>query len=103
MFIDNLKEVPFYSLSFDVNDLKRQMYLHVSYWEDPKNHVVARYLDGSFMGKNHLPMMLVYSNFKSCTETLEDKKYLQVSLDGPNVNLPFFDILDEGTIIFIIF
>ena len=52
MFIDNLKEVPFYSLSFDVNDLKRQMCWHVSYWEDPKNHVVARYLDGSFMGKS---------------------------------------------------
>ena len=48
-------------------------------------------------------MMHVYSNFKSCTGTLEDKKYLQVSLDGPNVNLPFFDILDEATIIFIIF
>ena len=48
-------------------------------------------------------MMHVYSNFKSCTGTLEDKKYLQVSLDGPNVNLPFFDILDEATIIFITF
>ena len=33
---------------------------------------------------------------KTRTETLEDAKYLQVSSDGPNVNLVFLDILNEA-------
>ena len=44
MFIDSLKEVPFYSLSFDKsynNVLKiGQMDLHVRYLGDTKNHVI---------------------------------------------------------------
>ena len=38
----------------------------------------------------------VYSHFESCTEILEAAKYLQVSLDSPNVNLAFLDILNEA-------
>ena len=56
MLIDCLKEVPFYSLSFDEsynNALKKgQMDFYVRYWEDTKNIVVTRYLDSSFMGKS---------------------------------------------------
>ena len=95
MFIDSLKEVPFYSLSFDEsckNALKKgQIDLHVRYWEDTKDHIVTRYLDSSFIGKSSTND--VCSDFKSFTEILEDEKYLQVSSDLPDVNLGFRDML----------
>ena len=98
MLIDCLKEVPFYSLSFDEsynNALKKgQMDLHVRYWEDAKNIVVTRYLDSSFMGKSSAQD--VYTHFKSCAKSLEDAKYLQISSDGPNVNLAFLEILKDS-------
>ena len=89
MLIDCLKEVPFYSLSFDEsynNALKKgQMDLHVRYWEDTKNIVVTRYLDSSFMGKSSAQD--VYTHFKLCAKSLEDAKYLPISSDGPNDEL----------------
>ena len=38
----------------------------------------------------------VCGHFKSCTETLKDTKYLQVSWDDLYVNLAFLDILSEA-------
>lgn len=38
----------------------------------------------------------VYNHFKSCTKTIEDAKYLQISSDGSNVSLDFLDILNES-------
>ena len=98
MLIDCLKEVPFYSLSFDEsynNALKKgQMDLHVRYWENTKNIVVTRYLDSSFMGKSSAQD--VYTHFKSCAQSLEDAKYLQISSDGPNLHLAFLEILKDS-------
>ena len=37
----------------------------------------------------------VYSHFNSCTETLVDANCLQVSSDGPSMNLGFLYILNE--------
>ena len=38
----------------------------------------------------------VYNHFKSCTKTIGDEKYLQISSDGPNVNIALLDILNES-------
>ena len=38
----------------------------------------------------------VYTHFKSCAKSLEDAKYLQISSDGPNVNLAFLEILKDS-------
>ena len=97
MLIDSLREVPFYCMSFDesYNNVleKRQIDLHVRYWEHTKNHGVKRYLHSSFMGKSSADD--VYSHFNSCTETLVDANCLQVSSNGPSMNLAFLYILNE--------
>ena len=97
MLIDSLREVPFYCMSFDesYNNVleKRQIDLHVRYWEHTKNHGVKRYLHSSFMGKSSADD--VYSHFNSCAETLVDANCLQVSSNGPSMNLAFLYILNE--------
>ena len=38
----------------------------------------------------------VYENFKECSTSLDDKKLMQVSSDGPNINLKFLNLVREN-------
>ena len=38
----------------------------------------------------------VYENFKECSTSLDDKKIIQVSSDGPNINLNFLNLMREN-------
>ena len=38
----------------------------------------------------------VYDNFKECPTSLDDKKIIQVSSDGPNINLKFLNLMREN-------
>ena len=38
----------------------------------------------------------VYDNFKECSTSLDDKKMIQVSSDGPNVDLTFLNLIREN-------
>ena len=97
-FMDSLKQVPFYAVSFDESYNKAikqgQMDLHIRYWDIETDRVKVQYLDSSFMGKSSAKD--VFEHFKSCTETIDDLKLLQVYSDGPNVNLAFLNLLNES-------
>ena len=96
-FVQNLKEIPFYSVSFDESYNKvmkqGQMDLHIRYWNSKTDRVNIHYLNSSFMGKSAAIDML--EHFNSCVESIEKHKILKVFSDGPNVNLSFLKLLDE--------
>ena len=97
LLLDDLKETKFYSLSFDesYNKImkKGQMDLIIGYWDSKTGRVVAPYFDSSFLGKSATKDM--YDNFMKCTEGLDQTKFLQISSDGPNINLAFLNIINN--------
>ncbi|XP_063219581.1 uncharacterized protein LOC134529431 [Bacillus rossius redtenbacheri] len=72
---------------------KQQMDLTVRYWDDVKNVTCTRYLTSVFLGHSTAADLL-YA-FKSALTSALLHKILQVSMDGPNVNLRFLKDLRE--------
>ena len=63
------------------------MDLHVRFLDNYSNIVQTRYSTSCLMGK--ATAQDVYDNSKECSTSLDDKKIVQVSSDGPNINLSF--------------
>lgn len=97
LLYDALKEVPYYSLSFDESFnrvmKKSQMDLLVRYWDNHADMVTTRYLQSGLLGK--AAATDVCQMFLFCAGKLDQAKFLQVMSDGPNVNLKFPKILNE--------
>lgn len=94
---DKLNTIPIFSVSFDesLNKVaqKGQMDFFVRFWNDEKNEVSTRYLTSAFLGHASAPDI-----FFSFRDTLEKtgiglQRLFQIGMDGPNVNLRFFDDL----------
>ncbi|XP_070398050.1 uncharacterized protein [Nothobranchius furzeri] len=84
-----------FTLMFDetLNQITKtkQMDLHVRYWKE--DQVQSRYLGSQFMGHGTAKDLL--HHFKECSQQLDLKKLLSVSMDGPNVNWKFLELLQE--------
>ena len=89
----------FYSVSFDENfnsELQKcQMDVNVRYWEK-ENIAVTRYFDSAFL--DHPNASNVLDSLQESTKPLPGEKFLQLAMDGPNVNLNVLDGLDEQLI-----
>ena len=70
------------------------MNLHVRFWDIENNYVARRYFNSKFLDKG--AAQDIYKKFKECISELDENKLLQVSSDGPNVNLAFLDLLNEN-------
>ena len=68
-----------------------QMDLCVHYWGVKKSRAAARYFDSSFLG--HATAKDLQSSFTSSLNDHILSKIVQVSMDGPNVNLKFLGLL----------
>ena len=55
--------------------------------------VTIWYFNSKFIGK--AAAQDIYKKFNKCISELDESKLLQVSSDGPNVNLVFLDLLNE--------
>lgn len=66
---------------------KGQMDIVIRYWNSEKEEVATRYFNSAFMG--HATASNVLCAFLQATKELDLPKLLQVSMDGPNVNLKF--------------
>ena len=92
-----LSNVPYYTVSFDesLNQIfqKGQMDLLVRFWDERYDIVSTRYLNSKFMGRSSAEDVL--NTFLSCVSEIDKAKILQVSSDGPNVNLLFLKNLNE--------
>ena len=92
-----LSNVPYYTVSFDesLNQIfqKGQMDLLVRFWDERYDIVSTRYLNSKFMGRSSAEDVL--NTFLSCVSEIDKAKILQVSSDGPSVNLLFLKNLNE--------
>ena len=68
---------------------KVQMDLCVHYWDANKSRTATRYFDSSFLG--HTTANNLQSSFTSLLNDQILLKIVQVSMDGPNINLKFLD------------
>ena len=69
----------------------KQMDLHVRMWSD--NLVKTHYLNSQFMG--HCTSEEMVTHFKNGIDGVDLKSVLQLSMDGPNVNWRFYDVMQE--------
>lgn len=69
----------------------KQMDIHVRLWEG--DQVITRYLTSTFMG--HATSADLLEHFHEACDSLNLRKLLQVSMDGPNVNWRFHRLLQE--------
>merc|ERR1711874_963533 len=90
---NKLKEVPYYSISFDesYNTITKneQMDFSVRFWDEEKQQIVDRYLGSHFLG--HAKASDLLNNCNEGISNLDNKKMIQISMYGPNVNLKFYE------------
>ena len=65
----------------------------IRYWDTTNNCVTTHYYNSEFMGK--ASAQDIYEKADQCLEKLENNKLIQISSEGPNVNLAFLDILKK--------
>jgi hypothetical protein len=86
-----------YAICFDeaLNRISQrcQMDLVVRYWSKTSNQVCTRYLNSIFFG--HSTANDLVKNFYEGIGQLDKTKLLQISMDGPNVNLKFLRSIQE--------
>ena len=71
---------------------KKQMDFHVRMWNHDK--VETRYFASEFLGHASAEDML--DKFHSCKEDLSFGNLIQLSMDGPNVNWKFYQMVEDG-------
>ena len=95
--LDIVKQTPYIVLSFDEsynNVMKRgQMDVIVRFWDSNVNKVSTRYLISEFLSKSSAIDML--QKFEDASFELPKQKCVQISSDGPSVNLMFLNLLNE--------
>lgn len=88
---DKLQKVSYYSLSFDESynhvTKNEQMDHIIRFFDIEKNIVVSQYLGSQFLG--HATADDLLKAYMEATKRLEQNKLIQISMDGPNVNLKF--------------
>lgn len=72
---------------------KGQMDIHVRFWQQNVNTVATRYLTSVFLG--HSDAVSLLNALKSSIPESVIKNMLQISMDGPNVNLKLHSLLQN--------
>lgn len=88
-----VQKCPFFAISFDesLNKISQlgQMDIVVRFWNDEKNQADTRFLTSVFLGHATSDDLLHAFTSALSQHNLNIKRMLQVSMDGPNVNLKF--------------
>ena len=72
--------------SLNENLKEKQLDIHIRFWID--NRVVTRYLTSEFLGKSTaIDLLQCFKNLDSSPNILTLNNMIQVSMDGPNVNI----------------
>ncbi|KAH8022458.1 hypothetical protein HPB51_024557 [Rhipicephalus microplus] len=95
--LSKLHSVPHVVVAFDesLNKIaqKEQMDVLIRFWDPADDVVKTRYLTSCFLG--HTRAEDLAAAFKKATENIEPAKILQLSMDGPNVNLKLLKSLKQ--------
>ena len=95
ILINTVKDSEFYAISFNesLNTVIQMghMDLAVNFWDNVVNKVCTCYLNLTFL--SHTRLRDLFEHYISALDSLDLKKLLQVSVDGPNVNWAYFSEL----------
>ncbi|KAH8020386.1 hypothetical protein HPB51_001019 [Rhipicephalus microplus] len=95
--LSKLHSVPHVVVAFDESlykiAQKEQMDVLITFWDPADDVVKTRYLTSCFLG--HTRAEDLAAAFKKATENIEPAKILQLSMDGPNVNLKLLKSLKQ--------
>ncbi|KAJ8403281.1 hypothetical protein AAFF_G00354980 [Aldrovandia affinis] len=90
--VEKIKNAKCYSISFDesLNRISQneQIDFVVRYWDDDTDQVAVRYFGSEFLGCTTAADLM--KGFQEGTAQLNPKSLLQISMDGPNVNVCSF-------------
>ena len=84
----------FFDESLNKNVQRGQMDILIRFWDEDNKKVDTRYFDSSFHdGANAIDIQV---SFISGIKKLDNNNFLQISSDGPNVNLKFLELMAEN-------
>ncbi|KAK1896686.1 Zinc finger protein 862 [Dissostichus eleginoides] len=89
--INNGPFVLMFDESLNQTTKNKQLDLHVHFWEEEQVH--SRYLGSQFMG--HATAKDLLEQVKECVDQLELRSLVSISMDGPNVNWKFCELLQR--------
>ncbi len=93
--LDTIKDRDAYSVTFDeaFNKILQedQMDIHLKFWMT--DIVASRYLDSQFLG--HATAEDLLEGLINALSSLDERKLLQIGMDGPNVNLKLFNLFRQ--------
>lgn len=97
---DLLKEIrSFYSVLFDESlnksTQKKQMDIHVRYWNEKKDQVCTRFFQSVFLGHGTAQDMVSHFTEGVIDSDLKMSDMVQIGMDGPNVNWKFFHLISD--------
>ena len=96
---DSVKSVNQYVLMFDESlnkaTQKKQLDIHLRFWDSHQEQVTTRYLTSQFMGHASAEDLLNTVSSAIREKNLDLLKILQISMDGPNVNWSFYSKISE--------
>ena len=97
MVLDEILRSPFMTVLFDesLNDSiqKSEMDIHIRYWREGDNRVVVRYWTSMFLGHTRCDDLVAAIN--EGVKEMEQRKMIQISMDGPNTNLKLLREIKE--------
>ena len=92
---ESVKESPCYVLSYDesLNPLTQSCEMDplIRYFKESEQMVKTRYLDSNFLG--HGTALDLKNNFDKSFKGLDVNKFIQIGMDGPNVNLKLLKLI----------
>lgn len=91
--VSNKKFVVCFDEALNRISQKCQMDLIIRYWCDSTNRVSTRYWNSVFLRRTTAQEL--FENFKEVLSSLDIQLLLQISMDGPNVNLKFLKNVKE--------
>ena len=93
--MNNVNDSAFYAISLgeslNTTIQMGEIDIVVNFWDNVVNNECTRYLNSTFIG--HVRYQDLFEHFISALDSLDLKKMLQVSMDGPNLNWVFFSEL----------
>lgn len=94
--LNSVKSADGYVLLFDESMSKstqsKQLDIHVRFWWDGK--VTSRYLTSQFVGHSTAEDLLNELSETLTSNEIDKSRILQLSIDGPNVNIKLHDLLE---------
>lgn len=97
MLLKSLGDADFFTILFDEtlnkSNQRKQMDIHLRFWDSSENQVKTKYFDSAFMGHSTAEDLL--KEFYTIVKSLNLSKLLQISMDGPSVNWSFYNALQK--------